>query len=141
MNLLAGIRYSASIGVASAVIATGCFSSDDGTRPDADTRLSRTSVVMTNELTFDAACVRVRVGETVRWTNPSAVAHTVTADASKAANAANVRLPDGAEPFDSGSVPAGGQFDHTFTVSGRYDYVCLPHEGAGMVGTVIVEQS
>lgn len=126
--------------VATVVLMNGCFSTADGTGPDANECPRQTSVVMTDDLRFDADCVRIRVGETVRWTNPSFVSHTVTADASKAANAANVRLPDGADPFDSGSVPPDGEFEYTFRVPGQYDYVCLPHEGAGMVGTVIVEE-
>lgn len=129
-----------SVIVAAVAFATACFSSEDGTGPDAEC-LSSTSVLMTDDFQFDAACVSVRVGDVVRWTNSSGVPHTVTADPNKAANAANVRLPEGASPFDSGGVPPGGEFEYTFTVPGRYDYVCLPHEGAGMVGTVIVEES
>lgn len=125
--------------VAGVAFAIACFSSDAGTGPDAEC-LSSTSVTMTDDLEFEAECVRVRVGDLVRWTNPSSFPHTVTADPTKAANAANVRLPQGASPFDSGAVPPGGEFEYTFTVPGRYDYVCLPHEGAGMVGTVIVEE-
>ncbi|QLG64062.1 plastocyanin/azurin family copper-binding protein [Halorarum salinum] len=35
---------------------------------------------------------------------------------------------------------AGGEtYEHTFEVEGEYGYFCIPHEGAGMVGTVTVD--
>jgi plastocyanin len=96
-------------------------------------------VGMTNRLTFTPDTVRIRVGETVRWTNGSALLHTVTLDPSKATNAASVSMPAGASTFDSGNIEPGATFDHTFTVPGEYKYVCIPHEAAAMVGWVIVE--
>ena len=77
-------------------------------------------------------------GDTVKWTNPHNISHTVTFDPSKAATAANAALPAGVEPFDSGAVEEEGTFSHTFTVKGTYKYVCVYHEAMGMVGTVIV---
>lgn len=97
-------------------------------------------VEMTDALTFDSDSVRVSVGETVRWTNPGTVAHTVTADPAEADDSSNVSLPEGAETFDSGFLAAGDTFEYTFTVPGRYDYICRPHESAEMFGTVIVEE-
>ncbi len=47
-------------------------------------------------------------------------------------------MPDGAEPFDLGSVTGGQSFRYTFSKPGVYRYVCLPHERARMLGTVIV---
>ena len=97
-------------------------------------------VGMTNQLAFTPDSVRITVGETVRWANGSDVMHTVTADPERAVQASNVRLPEGASTFDSGNLAPGEVFEYTFTVPGRYDYVCVPHELAGMVGTVIVEE-
>lgn len=97
------------------------------------------TVEMTNALTYQPATVTVKVGDTVRWTNPSDVRHTVTADESKANDPSHVVLPEGAEPFDSGNIEPGGAWDHTFRVAGRYKYFCIPHEGAGMIGEVVVE--
>ncbi|HUH13093.1 MAG TPA: plastocyanin/azurin family copper-binding protein [Longimicrobiales bacterium] len=95
-------------------------------------------VSMTNRLTFAADTVRIRAGQAVRWTNDSALMHTVTADPEQAAEAESVRLPRGAEPFDSGPIESGQAWVYTFTVPGEYRYFCTPHELAGMVGTVIV---
>jgi hypothetical protein len=37
-------------------------------------------------------------------------------------------------------MKVGAYFDVTFTVEGVYDYYCLPHEAAGMVGRIVVGQ-
>ena len=98
-----------------------------------------TEVGMTNRLEYTPGTVRIGVGETVRWRNTSDVMHTVTADPSRAAKAESVSLPAGASSFDSGDMPPGAVFEQTFTVAGTYRYFCVPHELAGMIGTVIVE--
>ena len=56
----------------------------------------------------------------------------------RAKKSRNVELPGGAEPLDSGWVRGGQSFRYTFRKPGVYRYVCLPHERAGMLGTVIV---
>jgi len=38
------------------------------------------------------------------------------------------------ETFDKGHT-----YEYTFEVAGTYEYVCEPHEGSGMVGTIVVE--
>lgn len=101
--------------------------------PPADT------VTMTNRLTFAPDSIVVRAGETVLFRNTSALVHTVTADPSRASLDASVRLPEGASPFDSGRLSPGQSFPHTFETPGRYRYFCVPHEGAEMRGTVVVE--
>lgn len=99
------------------------------------------TVNLTNNLRFEPATITIKVGEAVTWKNTSTgIAHTVTADASKASNAADVELPAGAQPFDSGFIAAGGEYSHTFTVAGTYKYFCQPHETLGMLGTVVVTQ-
>jgi plastocyanin len=98
---------------------------------------------------FQPREITISVGEAVVWKNTSSRAHSVTAyeDA----------LPDGADyfatgGFDSeaaardawdgkhGAITSGQQFGHTFEVPGKYPYFCIPHEKAGMVGTVVVEK-
>jgi plastocyanin len=87
---------------------------------------------------FDPASVTISVGDTVQWTNPGVITHTVTFDPAQASKAADVALPAGAAPFDSGDLDQDGTFKHTFTVKGTYKYVCKYHEEMGMAGTVIV---
>ncbi|MBM4029867.1 MAG: plastocyanin [Planctomycetes bacterium] len=93
---------------------------------------------MTNQLRYTPEEVTVTVGQTVVWTNTSSMSHTVTADPARAKDPSHVRLPEGAQPFDSGDMPPGATFRHTFEVPGEYVYFCIPHEAAGMVGRVNV---
>lgn len=95
-------------------------------------------VEATDRLTFESDSVAVRVGDVVTWRNAGLIQHSVTADPTEATLDGSVRLPDGAEPFDSGLLAEGETFSHIFRVPGRYDYFCIPHEGAGMTGAVIV---
>lgn len=97
-------------------------------------------VEMTGEFTFAPATIEVALGDTVEWRNVSSVTHTATADPALAVRPELVSLPEGAAPFDSGPVAPNGTFSHTFTVPGRYDYICVPHQEFGMRGTVIVAE-
>jgi len=94
--------------------------------------------------------ITVSVGDTVVWENTSARGHTVTAYESA--------IPDEADYFASGGYDGeeaaregwseefggrlenGDRYSQTFAIAGRYDYVCIPHETGGMVGTVVVEE-
>ena len=95
---------------------------------------------------FDPPTVRVSVGDTVTWTNESPETHTVTAY--------DEDLPEGATYFSSGGfdseedarsnlsdalIDPDETFEVTFDEPGTYDYFCIPHEGSGMKGTIIVE--
>ena len=106
---------------------------------------STTTVEMTDELVFEPEKATLSAGDTVRWRNAGEVEHTVTAYENK--------LPKEGEYFASGGfkseeaaqknlnaglVAPGEEFEHTFEVSGVYEYYCIPHESAGMVGTVRV---
>lgn len=97
-----------------------------------------TVIKATNALKFVPAKVTVKAGDTVTWQNASVLVHTVTDDPAKAARSEDVALPEGAAPFNSGNIKPKGSFTHTFTVPGTYRYFCIPHEGAKMLGEVIV---
>jgi plastocyanin len=88
---------------------------------------------------FDPEVVHVHTGQAVEWRNTALITHTVTADKSVAADPNDVSLPAGATTFNSGDIPAGQVYSQTFTVPGTYKYVCLHHEGHGMLGMVIVD--
>jgi plastocyanin len=82
----------------------------------------------------------VKPGDTVEWVNKGDTIHSVSTEAANAQNPKDVSLPAGAKPFDSGFVAPGGKYDYTFSVPGTYRYFCLPHEQAGMVGTIVVKK-
>jgi plastocyanin len=65
--------------------------------------------------------IRVRVGQTITWTNQDTDPHDVTAD-------------DGT--FASGPIGAGGSFRWTPTRPGTYRYICTLHPE--MHGEIIV---
>ncbi|WP_207586631.1 plastocyanin/azurin family copper-binding protein [Halomontanus rarus] len=92
-------------------------------------------------LEYDPEELTVSVGDTVVWGFPSENHNVccVPADSDLA------DLPAGTEPFASygdgeplETVESGETYEHTFDVPGTYVYVCTPHEGAGMTGTVEV---
>lgn len=99
---------------------------------------------------FVPATIEVSVGDDVVWKNTGSRNHTVTAYEDT--------LPEGADYFASGgftgeqearrawaehldgggNIRPGETYTHTFDVPGQYAYFCIPHEPAGMVGTVVV---
>ncbi len=96
------------------------------------------AVEMNDDLRFAPMEITIKAGDTVEWRNTGSVNHTVTADPGRAPGSQNIELPADAETFDSGWVKGGQVFRYTFSEPGVYRYICLPHEGARMFGTVIV---
>ena len=87
---------------------------------------------------FDPMGVLIRPGQTVRWTNTDkGNSHSATAYAPENFDHPR-RIPDGAKPFSSDYLLPGETFEVTLTVAGVYDYFCIPHELAGMVGRIVV---
>jgi len=97
---------------------------------------------------FEPAEITVSVGDTVVWKNTSGRSHTVTAY--------DAGIPERADYFASGGfedeqaardawqrgaggIVSGDTYEHTFETAGEHEYVCIPHERQGMVGTVVVE--
>lgn len=98
------------------------------------------TIEITDMLTYIPNMITINAGDTIEWKNNSLLVHTVTADPKLAAKPDNVNLPKEAKPFDSGDIVPGGIYRHKFNVQGHYRYFCKPHEGAGMIGEVIVKQ-
>jgi plastocyanin len=85
---------------------------------------------------FDPVGVLVEPGTTIRFVLRSEV-HTATAY--HPANDRPLRIPEGAEPWDSGYLTEpGAGFEVTLQAEGVYDFLCRPHEAAGMVGRIVV---
>ncbi|ADQ67661.1 plastocyanin [Halogeometricum borinquense DSM 11551] len=132
-------RFLAGIGSVAAAGLAGCSTSGQG-----DYDVGMTAVA------FNPSSLTVSVGDEVVWQNTSSRGHTVTAY--------DDRIPDDAEFFASGDyestkaardafnneigglIDSGQSFSHTFEIPGEYQYLCIPHEAQGMVGTIIVEE-
>jgi len=98
---------------------------------------------------FDPQQYEVSVGTTVTWKNTSSKGHTVTAYGGQIPEEAAYFASGGfdSEPAaregwkqNEGVLTSGDTYEHTFEVAGEFDYVCLPHENGGMVGTVVVTE-
>lgn len=86
---------------------------------------------------FDPVGLYVEPGTTVRWIVRENV-HTTTAYHPRN-DRHSLRIPERATAWDSGYlVQPGSHFEITLRVPGVYDYFCAPHEGAGMVGRIVV---
>jgi plastocyanin len=77
------------------------------------------------EYKFVPQTLTVPVGTTVTWVNHDTAPHTAT------------HRTYGAEAFDTGDLPNGATFQHTFRTPGSYPYLCMYHQG--MTGTIVVQ--
>lgn len=79
----------------------------------------------------------IQPGQAVKWTNDdTGNVHTVTAYHPD--NGKPLRIPNEADSWNSDYLMPGESFTVTFTHPGVYDYFCIPHEQAGMVGRIVV---
>lgn len=91
-----------------------------------------------SEVWFDPVGILVQPGQTIRWTNRDpGNSHTVTSYHPSLFERPR-RIPEGATPFDSDYLLPDESFSLTLNVPGVYDYYCVPHEHAGMVGRIVV---
>ncbi|GGC59530.1 hypothetical protein GCM10007209_22000 [Haloferax sulfurifontis] len=99
---------------------------------------------------FDPPTLTVEVGDEVVWRNTSSRGHTVTAyegvlpeDAAFFASGGYESEQAARDAYSNslgGLIGSGETYAHTFDVPGEYEYLCIPHEQAGMVGTIVVEE-
>jgi plastocyanin len=88
---------------------------------------------------YSPASVTIRASEMVEWRSTSLITHTATDDPERAKAPADAGLPAGAQPFDSGDIPAGQIYLRRFPAAGTYHCFCIHHETDGMVGTIAVK--
>ncbi|KAL0023389.1 hypothetical protein WJX79_002215 [Trebouxia sp. C0005] len=86
-------------------------------------------------LAFDPSTVTIKAGESVTWTNNVGFPHNVVFDEDD--------IPEG---VDANSLShedylnsPGQKVSSKFSKPGTYGYYCEPHQGAGMVGKVVVQ--
>lgn len=134
--------YLATAGLAGVTAVAGCLDSRAAGDGEYDIGMSTDA--------FKPQRLTVTVGDEVVWRNTSKQGHTVTA--------VEEGLPNGADYFASGGFESesaardawfdgfGGRLNQgdtyrtVFTVAEEFPYYCIPHERAGMVGTVVVEE-
>lgn len=131
----------AALGLAALPILAACAPSNGSAGATRTPGAGGAVVEMTDDLRFEPEQLTVKVGDTVTWRNTGSVVHTATDDPSKAQDAANAVLPDGAEAWDSGNVAGGEEWSYTFETPGDYTYFCIPHELAGMVARLTVSEA
>lgn len=91
-----------------------------------------------SQVWFDPIGILIKPGQTVRWTNLNpGNSHTTTAY-SPANFQRPLRMPKAAKPWNSDYLLPAESFSVTLIEHGVYDYYCIPHEHAGMVGRIIV---
>lgn len=128
------LRTAAGAGVVAG--AAGTATAQDGTTHTVD---------MTDGLVFDPAEISIEPGDTVVWENVGSIGHTVTAyeddipeEAAYFASGGFDSEQAARDAYPEGDIGGGDSYEHTFEVEGTYGYFCIPHEGAGMLGTVNV---
>ncbi len=78
---------------------------------------------------FTPGELKIKVGDSVTFTQKDSTPHTVDTDP----HPAHTQLPG----FDSGTLTQGKTYTFTFTKKGTFTYHCSPHPS--MMGTIIVE--
>ncbi|RKD97523.1 DUF5059 domain-containing protein [Halopiger aswanensis] len=114
----------------------------DGVPEDAD------HVVEMHAVSFEPAEITISAGDTVAWEFVEGEPHSVTAyeddipeDAEYWASGDFESEDAAREGWDDGvgAVVDGQSYVRTFETVGEHEYVCIPHEAAGMTGTIVVE--
>jgi plastocyanin len=123
------------LGAVSAMALTGlagCFANDDGGAPTTE---GNTVVVGPDgQYVYEPAELTVAPGESVTWSWASANHNVVPSSQPDDANWS------GTEGGASETYDDGYTYEYTFETPGTYEYYCSPHEGLGMIGTVVVDE-
>jgi plastocyanin len=115
----------------------------EGVPDDAD------HVVSMQAVAFEPAELTVSVGDTVAWEWAAGEAHNVVAYQDGIPDDATYWASGGFESEEAartgwengeGAVQSGQAYVHTFETAGEHAYFCVPHEAAGMEGTIVVEE-
>ena len=85
---------------------------------------------------YDPVGLYIEPGDTVRW-QALRWTPTVTAFHPDIDNH-ELRIPEGAEPFDSGMLATMQTWEWTFNVEGTYDYYSKYQEAVGLIGRIVV---
>ena len=86
-------------------------------------------------LVFEPAEITISKGDSVTWINNRGFPHNVVFDEDDVPGGVNVDKLSAEDLLNA----AGEKHTAKFDVAGEYGYYCEPHQGAGMVGRVIVK--
>jgi len=98
---------------------------------------------------FEPEQLTVTVGDTVAWVHKGGEPHNVVAygdgipeDAEYWASGGFSSEEETREGWENGkgAVQSGEYYERDFETPGTHEYFCVPHEAAGMVGEVVVEE-
>ncbi|WP_135533389.1 DUF5059 domain-containing protein [Halostella pelagica] len=115
----------------------------DGVPDDAD------HVVSMQRVAYEPEELTVAAGDTVAFEHAAGEPHSVTAYGADIPDDAAYWASGGFESEDAarkgwengeGAVQSGQSYVRTFETAGEHDYFCVPHERAGMEGTIVVEE-
>jgi plastocyanin len=124
-----------SVGATVAAATAGCFANEGGSaETTAADDANAVQVGPDGSYAYEPAEVTVSVGETVTWTWDSRNHNIVVSEQPEGASWS------GTEGDASTTYDAPHTYEFAFDTPGTYEYVCRPHEGLGMVGTVVVEE-
>jgi plastocyanin len=106
-------------------------------------------VVDMQAVAFNPEELTVQKGDTVAWKHAAGEAHNVVAYGDEIPGGAEYWASGGFESESAavegwengkGAVQSGQSYSHTFETTGTHEYYCVPHEMAGMVGKIVVEE-
>ncbi len=80
----------------------------------------------------------IQPGQTVRWINKDPGNSHTTTTYHPDNDGRPLRIPSGAKSWNSDYLLPEESFSIVLTLPGVYDYFCVPHEHAGMVGRIVV---
>ena len=123
------------VGVTVAAATAGCFANESGGGgTTAAAGANEVAVGPGGSYAYDPAEITVGVGETVTWTWDSRNHNIVVTEQPEGGDWSGTD-GDGSTTYDPPHT-----YEFTFDTPGTYEYVCRPHEGLGMVGSVVVEE-
>jgi len=107
-------------------------------------------VVEMEAVAYEPETLEVSQGDTVAWVHADGEPHSVTAygdeipdDADYWASGGFTSEQEAREGWEDGegAVQESEYYERTFETAGTHGYFCIPHEAAGMVGEVVVEET
>lgn len=105
------------------IMGSGCATSQPTIQPTTQPSNNNNNTVAIANFSFQPTNLDVKAGTTIIWTNNDSAPHTITADNGS---------------FDSGNIPPGGTFSHTFATIESIAYHCTFH--SSMHGKINITQ-